>query len=237
MTKSLAIIAARGGSKRIPHKNIKDFCGKPILAFSIEMAMESGVFDEIMVSTDDEQIADIAQKYGAVVPFMRSPKNSQDHTPVHEVWLEVLLNYLKNGKSFDFFCGLFPCAPLLKAQYVIEAQKILIAHPETPMVNPVVRFSFPIQRAMKIENGLLDFVWPEYHYTRSQDLPPRYHEAGQFYWLRTSAFLKAPAGDYPDSRPYEIPESEIQDIDNEEDWKIAEIKYKIRQMQKDKDKS
>lgn len=227
--KTLAIISARGGSKRIPRKNIKDFFGKPILAYTIEIAQKSGIFDEIMVSTEDMQIAEIAKQWGATVPFMRTQETAKDETPVHEVWHEVIQKYLERNICFDYFCGLFPCAPLMKPERLKDSLQLLIDHPETPMVNPVVPYSFPIQRAMKIENGLLDFVWPQYHYTRSQDLPARYHEAGQFYWLNVSHFLQKPAGDYPNSRPYVLSESEVQDIDTEEDWKIAEVKYKILQ--------
>lgn len=227
----LAIITARGGSKRIPKKNIKEFCGKPIIAYSIEAALKSGIFDEVMVSTDSEEIAEISIQYGAKVPFMRSENNSNDFATTNDVLCEVVNDYKeKQGKVFDFVCCLYPTAPFVTATKLKETFDILKAS-KADQVVPVVKFSFPPQRCFVIdENGDMKYKWPENQSKRSQDLEPYYHDAGQFYFYNANVFYnnKRPV-DFL-SKPYVLSDLEVQDIDNMEDWQIAEIKFKLMQQ-------
>ena len=223
--KAVAIITARGGSKRIPHKNIKEFCGKPILAYSIEAALASGVFDRVMVSTDDEEIAEVARKYGAEVPFLRSEKTANDYATTKDVLEEVLAEYEKRGEHFDTLCCIYPTAPFITPDRLSEAMRLLEEKKGDTLL-PVVRFSFPPQRCVVQDaEGYLKFKWPEYRNSRSQDLEPYYHDAGQFYCLRVSSFLAQQNLIMEKAVPMELPETEVQDIDNEEDWKLAEMKY------------
>jgi N-acylneuraminate cytidylyltransferase len=226
MGKSIAIITARGGSKRIPKKNIKDFLGVPIIKYSIDAAINSKCFDVVMVSTDDKEIADIAVKFGANVPFYRSLENSNDFSGTAEVLEEVIKEYKKLNIEFEFLCCIYPTAPFTSALKISKAMKMLIES-EADCVLPITRFSYPIQRALKIENNLVHMIWPENYQSRSQDLMPAYHDCGQFYCLRTKSLLEQKRLFANYTIPIEIPESEVQDIDNEEDWKIAEMKYRI----------
>lgn len=224
---NIAIITARGGSKRIPKKNIRPFLGKPIIAYSIEAALKSGIFDEVMVSTDSQEIADIAIKYGAKVPFLRSEKNSDDHATTPDVLIEVLLEYKKIGKEFEFVCGIYPTAPFITKERLIEGI-ILLKDTCAYSVLPVTKFSYPIQRAFKIKtDGFIEMVWPENIRTRSQDLMSAYHDCGQFYCLNVEKFLIKKTLFAENTMAIVIPENDCQDIDNEEDWKIAELKYQI----------
>ena len=225
--KSLAVITARGGSKRIPGKNIKEFCGKPILSYSIEAALESGLFDEVMVSTDSSEIAETAKKYGAVVPFMRSEKTSDDFATTADVLLEVFGKYLEQGNDLETACCLYPTAPFITADKLKEGREIL-SQEGIDMVNPVVRFSFPPQRAMII-NGekRLEMKWIENRTARSQDLEPFYHDCGQFYWYDVKYFVEHNGIMDGHIAPLIIDELYVQDIDNDSDWEIAEMKYKI----------
>ena len=224
--RALAIITARGGSKRIPRKNIKLFSGFPIIKYSIDAALNSGCFDEVMVSTDDNEIAEIAVKFGAIVPFYRSPETSNDHAMTADVIREVLIEYRKRNTFFNYACCIYPTAPFISSDKIKRGYEYLLDSDADSAV-PVVRFSYPIQRALKIENGLLEMIWPENLNKRSQDLIPAYHDSGQFYWLKVDSFLKHGLLFNEKTVPIEIPESEVQDIDNEEDWKIAEMKYQI----------
>lgn len=224
--KSIAIITARGGSKRIPRKNIRPFLGKPIIAYSIEAALSAGCFDEVMVSTDDVEIADIAKHYGATVPFYRSAAASDDHATSADVIVEVLSEYQKLGKEFDYACCLYPTAPFVTADKLRESIAML-RDKNADSVFPVVRFSYPIQRALKIEHELVVMMWPENLNKRSQDLPPAYHDAGQFYGVNVQSFLEQKKLFMDKSLPIITNEMDVQDIDNEEDWAIAEIKYKV----------
>ena len=224
--KRLAMITARGGSKRIPRKNIKEFNGKPIMAYSIEAALEAGVFDEVMVSTDDEEIADIARRYGASVPFMRSEKTANDFATTVDVIEEVISEYHKMGRDFDMFTCIYPTAPFVTADKLKEAVGLL-SDSDADCLIPVVRFSYPPQRAMEIHEGRLVFREPKYLSARSQDLVPHFHDAGQFYVVRTESFLKNRAIMVGDIIPLELSELEVQDIDNEVDWKLAELKYQM----------
>lgn len=224
--RNLAIIPARSGSKRIPNKNIKDFLGKPIISYTIKSAVSSNIFDEVMVSTDDKNIADISEQYGAVVPFYRSKETSNDFAIIADVVTEVLTNYKMQGKTFDNICILFATAPLITVARITESYKMLI-NDGFDSVLPVLKFSYPIQRALQIENKKLSFIEPENYAKRSQDLMPTYHDSGQFYWIKTSEFENQKTLFTKNAGAIILSETEAQDIDTEEDWKIAEIKYKL----------
>ena len=223
---SVAIITARGGSKRIPHKNIKEFCGKPIIAYSIEAAKMAGCFDEIMVSTDDPKIARIAESYGAKVPFMRSAENADDFSTTRDVVKEVLAQYAAQGRTFDYACCIYPTAPFITGERLKEAVELL-AEKEADSVVPVVQFSFPPQRGLIMKEGRTEFKWPENALARSQDLEPFYHDCGQFYCLNTKAFAVQELLFMRNTYPVVLDELEVQDIDNETDWKLAELKYRL----------
>lgn len=223
---SIAIITARGGSKRIPGKNIKEFLGKPIICYSIEAAITAGIFDEVMVSTDDEQIADIAKKTGAVVPFMRSDKTADDYATTDDVLMEVLETYEKNGKTFDYMACIYPTAPFVTAEKLKSAIGLLMEK-DADGVMPVVRFSFPPQRGMVVQDEKLVYRYPENAMKRSQDLEAMYHDCGQFYCYNVERYM-ACRGDLPNGYvPIIVSETEVQDIDNLSDWKLAEMKYKM----------
>lgn len=223
--KKLAIITARGGSKRIPRKNIKEFCGKPILCYSIEAAKKANVFDEIMVSTEDAEIAQVAKKAGASVPFFRSADTSGDYASTDDVIMEVLKSYQKINQEFDAFCCIYPTAPFLSGERLRSAMELLA---EADSVMPVVPFSYPPQRGLVInQKGFVERQFPEYATARSQDLLKIYHDCGQFYACRTDAFLKAGTTDVERLLPLILSEMEVQDIDTIEDWEMAEIKYKL----------
>lgn len=222
----IAIITARGGSKRIPGKNIKDFLGKPILTYSIEAALQSGVFDEVMVSTDDEEIARIAKEAGANVPFYRSAETSNDFATTNDVLFEVFDEYEKRGKTFDMACCIYPTAPFVTAAKLKEAVETL-ENSDADTLIPVVQFSYPPQRALIVKEGKLVFEYPEYLDARSQDLEPHYHDVGQFYVFRIERFKKNKRLMVGDVLPLVVSEMEVQDIDNQTDWEIAEMKYKL----------
>lgn len=222
----LAIITARGGSKRIPKKNIREFCGKPILAYSIEAALASGLFDTVMVSTDDTEIAQIAKKYGAEVPFFRSAATAGDFATTNDVLAEVLAEYAKRGRHFDVACCIYPTAPFVTAQKLQAAVAQLEASDADTLI-PVVSFSYPPQRAMVVEQERLVFKYPEYLDSRSQDLQPHYHDVGQFYVFRTDRFAVNKKLMVGNILPLIVSELEVQDIDNLTDWKIAEMKYRL----------
>lgn len=228
--RAVAIITARGGSKRIPRKNIKNFNGKPIIAYSIEAALNSGIFSLVMVSTDDEEIAAIAKHYGASVPFMRSPDTSDDHASTAAVLEEVLREIELRGEQFDIACCIYPTAPFVTAEKLKKGFDIL-QDDNVDSVIPVTRFSFPIWRSFKSENGFVSYNWPEFAPRRSQDLPPAFHDCGQFYFFRTSVFKATSKLVTDKTIGMEVPETEVQDIDTEEDWRIAEIKYGFLEKQ------
>lgn len=226
--KSIAIITARGGSKRIPGKNIKLFQGKPMLQYAIDAACKSECFDEIMVSTDDEQIAAVALSLNASVPFMRSADTSDDFATTSDVLDEVLNQYLQIGQHYQYACCLYPCVPFLKPNRLKEAYGILCESPQVEMVIPVCRYSTPIERALELDgHGNIGFRHPEFINTRSQDLKPAYYDSGQFYFFKTAPFLRCGLGGMTVKKPILIAETECQDIDNESDWEIAEFKYKL----------
>lgn len=223
--RKLAIITARGGSRRIPRKNIKEFCGKPILCYSIEAAKSADIFDEIMVSTDDKEIAELAAASGASVPFFRSQQTSGDYASTDDVIMEVLKSYENIGQRFGAFCCIYPTAPFLTGKRLRHAMELL---GEADSVMPVVPFSYPPQRGLIVnEQGFVERQFPQYALTRSQDLPTVYHDCGQFYACRTDAFLENGTTDVPRLLPLVLNQMEVQDIDTMEDWEQAEIKYRM----------
>lgn len=223
---TIAVITARGGSKRIPRKNIRPFLGKPMLVYSIEAALASGCFDEVMVSTDDREIGETALAAGARVPFYRSERTSGDFATTSDVMLEVLEEYEKRGRCFESFCCIYPTAPFLTKERLREGMELL-RESGADSVMPVVGFSFPPQRCVVIEDGRLVPRWPENMPKRSQDLEPYYHDCGQFYCVNTKRFFEERVILMPDTRPLLLSELEVQDIDNEVDWKLAELKYRL----------
>jgi len=219
---NLCLIPARGGSKRIPRKNIREFLGKPIIAYSIETALACGLFEEVMVSTDDEEISEVARSYGAKVPFMRSSTAAGDFSGLADVVDDVKLSYQQQNRSFRYICCLLPTAPLVTPQIILEGFDELKMREEADSVRPVVRFTYPIQRALKIRDGKVSFFYPEHTMTRSQDLEPAFHDAGLLYWMKFDAGLRS-----DNKYAFEIPAEVAQDIDTEDDWRLAELKYKM----------
>ena len=224
MCKTIAIITARGGSKRIPKKNIKLFCGQPIIVYSIKAALEAGCFDEVMVSTDSEQIADIAKKTGARVPFFRSAENSNDFTTTYDVIKEVFETYREQGEHFEQYCCIYPTAPFITPKKLNDAMQLL-KEENTDAVVPIVKYSFPPQRSFYVEEGFVKYQYPEHRLTRSQDLQSIYHDAGQFYCGKTDRLLAQEKLIMDKTVPVILNEQEVQDIDTLEDWELAEIKY------------
>lgn len=222
--KRIAVITARGGSKRIPKKNIRDFCGKPIIAYSIEAALNSQMFDEVMVSTDSSEIKEIAIKYGANVPFLRSKKTSDDYATTNDVLTEVFTEYKKRGRIYDEVVCIYPTAPFVTSQKLKSAIEKMESE-KADALTPVVRFSFPPQRAFVIRDSSLEYQYPEYASMRSQDLEPIYHDCGQFYIMKVDNILNGVRAKR--AIPFIVSELEVQDIDNEDDWKIAEMKYRM----------
>jgi pseudaminic acid cytidylyltransferase len=223
---NIAIIPARGGSRRIPRKNIKDFFGKPIIVYSIEIALQSELFDEVMVSTDDNEIADIAIQNGAKVPFFRSTEASSDYATTIDVLKDVLTSYKNEvNKEFDLICCIYPTAPLIQIQHIKSGLELLTTN-NYYTVFPVVAFSYPVWRGFAISNdGKTKLIWPEYRDARSQDLMRVYHDAGQWYWLKASKINNSVFTE--NSGTIVLNEEIVQDIDNLTDWKLAEIKYRL----------
>lgn len=220
--RNLAIIPARGGSKRIPGKNIKNFLGKPIIAYSIESALSSELFDLVMVSTDNNEIASISMKYGADIPFMRNNETASDYATLADVTKEVIDKFKEKELYFDNICLILPTVPFITIDLLLESYNKLV-ETDALYVHPIVKFSFPIQRAFKMsKEGKIEFINPEYRRTRSQDLDPMFHDAGMFYWIKPDTFFNT------DKRyGVEVSEMHCHDIDNESDWKMAELKYRL----------
>lgn len=223
---TVAIIPARGGSKRIPNKNIKLFAGKPIIAYSIEAAKESRLFDRIIVSTDSEEIISVASCYGAEAPFVRPKDLADDHTPTAPVLEHALVSLRGTGYEVEYFCCIYATAPFVRTGYIREGYD-MIRKSRIGSVFSVTSFGFPIFRALKIrEDGGIEMFWPAHELTRSQDLPKAYHDAGQFYWLESKTFLENPRLYTLDALPVILPRHLVQDIDTPEDWVRAEIMFK-----------
>lgn len=225
--RNLAIIPARGGSKRIPHKNRMPFLGKPIVAYSIEAALKTDLFQEVMVSTDDAEIVQIAKEYGASVPFLRSDENANDYATLADVLIEVVNRYADQGEYFDKICCILPTAPLITDENIRSAYSLLV-NSSFDSVCPVVAFSYPILRSLSLDqNQRLEMNWPEYQFTRSQDLKPAYHDTGTFYWIKTSVLLREKKLFSENGTAIVVDEIQVQDIDTPMDWKLAELKYKL----------
>lgn len=226
--KSLAIITARGGSKRIPRKNVKPFLGRPILAYSVEAAMGSGMFEEVMVSTDDPEIAVLSRQLGATVPFYRSDTTAGDYATTAEVLLEVLQAYEAAGKTYDYVCCIYPTAPFVTAAMLQDAMRLL-QEKGADSVIPVTKFSYPPMRGLVMRQEEIAYKWPENRSVRSQDLEEMYHDCGQFYCLSVEQFLAQKQIFMEHSYPYVLPSKIVQDIDTLEDWELAEMKYRLLQ--------
>ncbi|GID07529.1 pseudaminic acid cytidylyltransferase [Pseudomonas sp. 008] len=222
---AVAIITARGGSKRIPRKNIRSFRGRPMIAWSIEAALESGAFDTVMVSTDDTEIAEIARALGAEVPFLRSAATADDHATTSQVLLEVLGQYREAGVHFDLACCLYPTAPFVRPRDLTDGRVQLLGS-RFNVIMPVAAFSYPVWRSLQRgDDGRIVMNFPENLNARSQDLPVAYHDAGQWYWFRTEAFVRDHVLMGPNTGSIVLPTMQVQDIDTEEDWALAELKH------------
>jgi len=224
---NICIIPARGGSKRIPRKNIKEFLGKPIIIYSIKAALDSGLFDEVLVSTDDTEIAEIAKKHGANVPFIRSAKNSDDFATTFDVIKEVINYYKEQSIEFDNLCCLYSCAPFVNSGVLLRAYNRLIEE-KLDSVFPIILFSFPIQRALRVNQGKVSMMLEDNLNIRSQDLEKSFHDAGQFYWCNTKQLLSSKKLITSNSGGIEVSELDAQDIDTDMDWNLAELKYQLK---------
>ena len=223
---AIAIIPARGGSQRIPRKNLKLFNGEPMIVWSIRTALASGCFEQVMVSTDDTEIAEVARAHGAQVPFIRPAELADAFTGTAAVIKHAVGALLDQGLSFDYACCIYATAPLLQARYLQQGLQMLQAAPEKSYAFSVCDFGFPVQRALLInDKGALQAMHPEYRNTRSQDLPVAYQDAGQFYWGRSEAWLRDDVLFSPSSLPVILPRYLVQDIDTEQDWRRAEYMY------------
>lgn len=219
---NVAIIPARGGSKRIPRKNLLPFAGVPMIVRSIRTALDSGLFEQVVVSTDDAEIADIARAHGAQVPFMRPPDLADDYAGT----AAVIVHALQHLPSFDFACCIYATAPLLQVRYLRQGLELLERHPHRSFAFSVCDFAFPVQRALTVDgDGALTALYPEFRNTRSQDLPEAFQDAGQFYWGRSEAWMRGDVLYSPASLPVILPRYLVQDIDTPEDWKRAEYLY------------
>lgn len=225
--KKIAIITARGGSKRIPRKNIKEFMGKPMLSYAVSAALQSRIFDEIMVSTDDTEIADMAKKYGANVPFMRSEKTANDYAGTVDVLLEVLDMYRHHGDTFDELCCIYPCVPFLTPDMLRQAHREFSGH---AALIPVCRYSEPIEWAMTVKDGCLVPHDVHAQSIRSQDLVPKYYDVGMFYYATTVSLEQSKTLVPTDTKAFFVDAMRCHDIDTPEDWKIAEMKYRLQQQ-------
>ncbi len=222
---NICVIPARGGSKRILKKNIKNFLGKPIIAYSIEAALNSQLFDKVIVSTDDESIAKVAKEYGAEIPFVRPKKLSDDFTNTNDVVKHAINWFLEQDIEINYVCCIYATAPFVKVTYLRQGLELL-SNSNQLFSFSVTSFPFPVQRAIKINNDKISMFYPEYTLSRSQDLDEAYHDAGQFYWGRPQAFLDEVDMFSEDSIPVVLPRYLVQDIDTLEDWKGAELMYK-----------
>jgi pseudaminic acid cytidylyltransferase len=219
---NIAIIPARGGSKRIPRKNIKDFCGKPMIAWAIDVAIKSSLFEHIIISTDDEEIASIAKTHGAEVPFLRPFELSDDMTPTVPVMAHAVQECINLGWNANYVCCIYPCVPFLEEDDLLRAFDI-IQQQDVQFVYPVTEYPHPIQRAMKqLRSGQMEFLSPQFELVRTQDLEKSYHDAGQFYWGKPSSWL-AHKKMHTDGLGMPIPNWRVVDIDLPDDWKRAEL--------------
>ncbi len=223
---NIAIIPARGGSKRIPGKNIKPFAGQPIIKYSIEAVIKTQLFQRIIVSTDDERIAEIAREGGAEVPFMRPAEISDDFTPTADVIHHTLMWLDTDGTQVEYACCVYATAPFVRSEDIKRGYRLL-REKHCSSAFSVTTFAFPIFRALQInDKGQLEMFWPEHEYTRSNDLPEAYHDAGQFYWLDSAKFIQTRKLYPTDALPVILPRYLVQDIDTHEDWETAERMFR-----------
>lgn len=222
---NVAVIPARGGSKRIPRKNLREFCGKPMIAWSIEVALESGLFDLVVVSTDCDEIAEVATRFGATVPFRRPPHLSDDFTPTIPVVRHAIDWLISHGRVPDAVCCLYATSPMTLVEDLKQGQAALLADTSLDFAFAVTAYAFPIQRALKVNDGVVEMFQPQHELTRSQDLPPAWHDAGQFYWGTANAFRKHDGFYSARSTPVFIPLHRVQDIDTPDDWYRAELMF------------
>jgi pseudaminic acid cytidylyltransferase len=221
----IAVIPARGGSKRIPRKNIKDFCGRPMIAWAIDAAKESGLFDHIIVSTDDKEITGVARSWGAETPFVRPAELADDITPTVPVISHSVKSCRDSGWEADYVCCIYPCVPFLLVSDLVAALHLAQAR-NADFVYPVTEYAHPVQRAMRqLQGGKMQFLSPEYELTRTQDLEIAYHDAGQFYWGKASSWLEQKKM-HTDGLGMPIPNWRVVDIDSIDDWKRAEMIFK-----------
>lgn len=226
----IAVIPARGGSKRIPRKNIKMFCGKPMIAWSIEAALASGCFDQVIVSTDDEEIKEVALQHGAVVPFVRPAELANDRTGTVAVIQHAASWLVQKGYNPRLICCLYATAPFITPEDLRRGEKILTEAVDAAYAFSVTSYAFPIQRAIRITDmGRIAMFHPENYETRSQDLEEAYHDAGQFYWGTAQAWLTGQAVFTTKSIPVYLPRKQVQDIDTLEDWHLAELMFTVQQ--------
>ena len=233
---NLAIIPARGGSKRIPKKNIRLFLGRPIIAYPIETALNSSLFDEVMVSTENEKIKELAIHFGGKVPFMRSDETAGDFSSTVDVLLEVVEEYEKQGRYFDNICCLYPTAPFVNLDVLSEALNLL-ENQKFDCVFPLVKYNAPIQRALQIDDNKVSMLQPENIHSRTQDLKDAFYDAGQFYWLNTKALKEKKQLWTDNTGAVEVKPLNVQDIDSLDDWRLAEIKYKDLMFRNRKEES
>lgn len=233
---NIAIIPARSCSKRIPNKNIKKFLGKPVIQYSIETAIQSNLFEKVIVSTDSEEIAEAAREAGAEIPFIRPVEIGRDHVHIADVVHHAVKWLNENGCDISYTCCILATAPLLKSEF-IEAGFHLIRKHNVDTVMSVTRFSFPVFRAFKKDgSGKMRFIWPEYELTHSSDLPETYHDAAQFYWLDTKKFLVTKNLMGKEVLPVVLPEYFVRDIDTIEDWEMSELMYEVLKLRENKEK-
>jgi N-acylneuraminate cytidylyltransferase len=223
---NIAIITARGASRRVPRENIRPFLGKPVITYSIQAAQIAGLFSDVMVSTDDAEIADIARQCGATVPFLRSAETAGDFATTADVLREVFDQYQRQGQVFDYACCLYPTAPFVTPNLLRQAFSTLTNY-KFDTVYPLQRFGFPIQRAVSLHNQRVEWLQPEHALTRSQDLEPAYHDAGQFYFFNVATFQRNHRLITDNSGGVVISEMAAHDIDTENDWRMAELKFKL----------
>lgn len=223
---AIAIIPARGGSKRVPRKNIKAFHGRPMIAYSIQAALESGLFTRVVVSTDDAEIAEVARSWGAEVPFLRPAELADDHAGTVEVIQHAVAALREQGEDFAYACCLYATAPFVTPADLARGLEILEGHPDKAYAFTVTDYASPVQRALRLRpDGGVESLYPEFYETRSQDLEPAFHDAGQFYWGRTEAWAQGAPLHAPHSLPIRLPRHRVQDIDTAEDWRRAEVMF------------
>lgn len=232
---NIAIIPARGGSKRIPNKNIKLFAGQPIISYSIRKALETKLFDKVIVSTDSQEISAVAKKYGAEVPFVRPAKIANDFAGTAEVICHAIEWLTNEGLEAEFVCCIYATAPFIQKHFLEQGYNKILSSGATSVVS-ITTYPYPIYRSLRIsEDSRIEMIWPEYKNCRSQDLPDAYHDAGQFYWVNVSKFMKEKSLFAKNSLPIIIPRYLVQDIDTEEDWETAEMMFSTLKTNKEPD--